>query len=156
MEKEEKFFQGMGLGSALIAAGIALPFLFPNKITLVIATILIGSGISGFGIELDQIHSTKNNTNTFLGITFLLIGSASLLLFTNLLTKILFLVFLIIGIFGLVQGVLDTVNKKKKHTNTEKNNEQIIIQKKKLNLGYLFSSVGFIADITSIILFLRS
>lgn len=47
MEKEEKFFQGMGLGSALIAAGIALPFLFPNKIILVIATILIG---------LDKVH----------------------------------------------------------------------------------------------------
>lgn len=142
---QNSFFDGIGLGISFIIAGIFLPLLFHNKFILIIAAILIAFGIMGLGIELEKIYPNLGYTNIFMGFGIILFGASILVFSVNILTKFLFLLFLIIGGFALFSGTL------KYFSNNTKESKEKKTSKKKLSSLSVISITGFVANIVTII-----
>lgn len=146
--KQSSFFDGIGLGINLIIAGIFLPLLFHNKFLLIIAAILIAFGIMGLGIELEKVYPNLGYTNIFMGFGFILLGVSTPVFSVNILTKVLFLLFILIGFFALVSGTLKYFS-----NNTKKSKERKTSKKNRSSLSIIsiFSITGFLANIVTII-----
>lgn len=68
----------------------------------------------GFGIELEKFGKGYGTGDIFLGLALLLLGSALLAMFPNTVTKIIFLILLLLGIFVFLGGILKFLNSKQK------------------------------------------
>jgi len=152
--KQDDFFDGIGLSLGFIIAGIIFPFLFTNKFIMTIAIFLIVFGIMGFGIELDKLYKDFGYTNIFMGFGTVLLGTSMLLLFPNFIIKLFFLILILAGIFAIVSGGLKWWYLKKQ-TKQEKVETQKSVKYSniKVFLSGISSVTGFIANIVTIISF---
>lgn len=153
-KKESNLFDGIGLGVAFIVIGTLLPFLFFSKITIAISAILISLGIMGLGLELDNLFPYDSGyTNIFMGIGFILFGTSMMILFFGIITKILFIILTLIGIFAVVSGILTYLNSKKVY-GIEKQ-KYVGNSNVKIVTSSIFTISGFIANLVTIISFFR-
>ncbi|WP_125766951.1 hypothetical protein [Lapidilactobacillus wuchangensis] len=147
---------GIGVVAALIVAGVASPLLFKNIPMMIAGTFLVSFGITGLGIELDNIYTRKIYTNIFLGCAFLLLGILVAVLLPNIFTKSLLIITLMLGVFGLVSGIIklfshDTETADKKRPSTEEPQKKIL----SLIVSIVLATTGFLANIFTILAFFK-
>ncbi|MBK0083639.1 hypothetical protein IAE51_06935 [Lactococcus sp. S64] len=154
--KQNDSSSGIGLVAALIVTGVAIPLLFSNFVTMLVGTFVVAVGIAGFGIELDKIYGGKDYTSMFLGGAFLLIGIVSTILFPNILTKLVLIILLAIGVFGLISGIVKSIPqnsemdyKKAKQPREMKKSSFFLI------ISIIVGMTGFIANVFTILAFFK-
>ena len=148
MSKEDLGNTGLSLGLTFIVLGIIIQFVFLDyELALWIATFLIGFGIAGMGIEIEKTNSGKGFDSIGVGTLFFLPSFLSLFNFSNVWIKIILMIPLMIGIFGIILGISKQINLRKNNKNiniiavflVEKscfyfNIEQIYFNKRKLEV----------------------
>lgn len=150
MSKEDLGNTGLSLGLTFIVLGIIIQFVFLDyELALWIATFLIGFGIAGMGIEIEKTNSGKGFDSIGVGTLFFLPSFLSLFNFSNVWIKIILMIPLMIGIFGIILGISKQINLRKNNKNIKENS--ILNTGKKIEI--FFSLIGFISNIVTIIAF---
>lgn len=156
-ERREDFFIGIALIAAFVIVGVAMPLMFRNIPVMLLGTLFIFFGIAGMGIELDKIFGKVGYTEMFLGLGFVLLGIAIVILFPNVVTKILCILLLLVGVFGFIVGLAKRLSQKKEQTFVK---EKIPKAEKKkffaLVMSVIVGITGFIANICTILAFFIS
>ncbi|KMT62888.1 hypothetical protein [Paenilisteria newyorkensis] len=155
---KDSVFEGLALGVGFVVVGASLPFLFSfDSWLIIISTVSIAIGIMGFGIELEKLGKGYGTGDIFLGLAFLLLGSALLAIFPNIITKIIFLILLLFGIFGFFAGILKFLNSKQKSadkSSVKKNGDPALVFK--YVIGAIVSILGCAANVVTILAFLSN
>ncbi|MBC1648758.1 hypothetical protein HCA00_11065 [Listeria booriae] len=155
---KDSVLEGLALGVGFVVVGVSLPFLFSfDSWLIIISTVSIVIGIMGFGIELEKFGKGYGTGDIFLGLAFLLLGSALLAMFPNTVTKIIFLILLLLGIFGFFGGILKFLNSKQKpadKSSVKKNGDPAFVFK--YVIGAIVSILGCAANIVTILAFLSN
>lgn len=150
MSKEDLGNTGLSLGLTIIVLGIIIQFVFLDyELALWIATFLIGFGIAGMGIEIEKTNSGKGFDSIGVGTLFFLPSFLSLFNFSNVWIKIILMIPLMIGIFGIILGISKQINLRKNNKNIKENS--ILNTGEKIEI--FFSLIGFISNIVTIIAF---
>ena len=122
MSKEDLGNTGLSLGLTFIVLGIIIQFVFLDyELALWIATFLIGFGIAGMGIEIEKTNSGKGFDSIGVGTLFFLPSFLSLFNFSNVWIKIILMIPLMIGIFGIILGISKQINLRKNNKNIKEN-----------------------------------
>lgn len=144
---------GISLGLTFIVLGIVVQFAFLNyEIALWIATILISIGIAGLGIEIGKNPYGTGFQDIGVGVLFFLPSFLSLFYFSNTMLRIVLLFPLMVGIFGIIKGLIDQFNIR----SGEKQKKETVKIDSRGTLEIVFSLVGFISNILTIVAFFMS
>lgn len=146
-------FNGLSLGLVFIVTGILIPFFFQNSpIPVWIATLFIGGGIAGIGIEAEETTNGKGFSSIGIGALFLLFSLLFLVTFTNTILKIIGFIILIIGLFGFFNGLFENLNIKREPKKvSDKKSESSPPVLKKIPWNSIFAFTGFIVNILLIL-----
>ncbi|MDT2751516.1 MULTISPECIES: hypothetical protein [Enterococcus] len=154
--KQNDFSTGFGIVAAFIVAGVASPLLFRNVPMMIAGTLLVALGIAGFGLELDKIYVGKGYINIFWGIAFLLVGILITILLPNIFTKLLLMISLMIGVFGLISGIIEslpynfgTIEIGEKQPKENKKSSIFLI------ISIIVGTTGFLANVFTILAFFK-
>lgn len=141
---------GISVGLTLIVLGAIIQFVFLNyELALWIATLSIGIGIAAVGFEIEKTPHGKGFDSIGVGVLFILLSFLSLLKFSNVWIRIIILLPLMIGIFGIFSGIIKQIEIKRNKPKTEGKS----FLNTRLSIELLFSCVGLISNIVTIIAF---
>ena len=154
-ETNESMEDGLGLGLALIILGIIIQFVFwGNDIALWGATICIAAGPAFLGNALEENKEPKTGLDDIgVGILIFLPSFLGLFYFSNTFIKILFLLPLIFGLFGILRG---TIKQSKNDSSTKIAKPNDTTDSSKKIISVVVSITGFLSNVATIIaLFIR-
>lgn len=146
-------YSGFSLGLVFIVTGILIPFFFQNSpIPVWVATLFIGGGIAGIGIETEENTYRKGFSSIGIGAFFLLFSLLFLVTFTNTILKIIGFIILVIGLYAFFIGLFENLNIKKEHKKPlDKKSELSPSILKKISWNSIFAFTGFVVNILLIL-----
>lgn len=141
---------GISVGLTFIVLGAIIQFVFLNyELALWIATLLIGIGIAAVGLGIEKTPHGKGFDSIGVGVLFILPSFLSILKFPNIWIRIIVLLPLMLGIFGIFSGIIKQIEIKRNKPKTEGKS----FLNTRLSIELLFSCVGLISNIVTIIAF---
>ncbi len=159
-ELKESRETGIGLGLAFIILGIIIQFVFfGNDIAIWGATIAIAVGIGFLGLSLEANEDPKNGWSDIgVGALFFLPGFLGVFYFSSTVIKLLCLLPLLVGIFGIVLGIVkqSNISQKLDNPSTKETNTADTNSSQRSILGIIITLTGFLSNIATIIsIFIR-
>lgn len=107
MTKNEFDNNGLSFGLTCVILGFILQVVFwGNDIFIWVSVMLIGFGIAGIGVEHEKVYKNSGGASFGVGVLFLLVSFLGVFFFDSVWLKILFILPLMFGIYGVISGLL--------------------------------------------------